>query len=168
MTNRDRPVGFDSDPADGWTSDEAEKPVRVWSAEEVQSLQSSRLTLSPWGLVGWQAGMGLVVVALVAAIARDRAVVASALMGAVAIVVPSALMAWGVTRSIAFMTPGGMAVRFMLWEFIKILVSVSALWLAPKLVQPLNWPILLVSVVLCLKVGWVALLWRRHRLDARH
>lgn len=164
MTDRDRPEGFDSDSTDEW----ADRPTRVWSAQEVQALRSSRLTLSPWGLVGWQAGMGLVVVAVAGLFTRQWTVMASALMGAGAIVLPSALMAWGVTRSTAYMTPGGLAVRFMSWEFIKILVSVAALWLAPKLVQPLNWPTLLVSVVLCLKVGWVALLWRRHRLDARH
>jgi len=164
MTDRDRPVGFDSDP----DLEEAEKPIRVWSAQEVQALRPSCLTLSPWGSVGWQGGMGLVVTALAGLFTGTWMVIASALMGAVAIVLPSALMAWGVSRSPADMTPGGLAVRFMSWEFIKIFVSVMALWLAPKLVQPLNWPVLLVSVVLCLKVGWVALLWRRHRLGTRH
>jgi ATP synthase protein I len=35
--------------------------------------------------------------------------------------------------------------------------------LAPKLVQPLSWPALLVSLVVCMKVYWVALLWRGHK-----
>ena len=38
---------------------------------------------------------------------------------------------------------------------------VALLALAPKLVQPLSWPALLVGLVVCIKVYWVALLWRR-------
>jgi ATP synthase protein I len=48
----------------------------------------------------------------------------------------------------------------MLWEMVKIAVSVLMLMLAPKLVQPLSWPALLVALVLCMKVYWLALLWR--------
>jgi ATP synthase protein I len=43
---------------------------------------------------------------------------------------------------------------------VKIAVSIAMLALAPKLVQNLSWPALLVSLVLCMKVYWLALLWR--------
>jgi ATP synthase protein I len=43
---------------------------------------------------------------------------------------------------------------------VKISVSVAMLMLAPQLVQPLSWPALLVGLVLCIKVYWLALLWR--------
>jgi ATP synthase protein I len=58
------------------------------------------------------------------------------------------------------MSPGSGAVSFMLWESVKIAVTVLMLMLAPKIVQPLNWPALLVALVLCLQVYWVALSWR--------
>jgi ATP synthase protein I len=48
----------------------------------------------------------------------------------------------------------------MLWEMVKIAVSVAMLWLAPTIVQPLSWPALLAGLVLCMKVYWIALLWR--------
>jgi ATP synthase protein I len=48
----------------------------------------------------------------------------------------------------------------MLWEMVKIAVSVVMLMLAPKLVQNLSWPALLATLVLCIKVYWLALLWR--------
>ncbi|MCU0929886.1 MAG: ATP synthase subunit I [Burkholderiaceae bacterium] len=44
---------------------------------------------------------------------------------------------------------------------VKIAVSVAMLMLAPQIVQPLSWPALLVALVVCIKVYWVALLWRR-------
>ena len=45
-------------------------------------------------------------------------------------------------------------------------VSISdtgVLMLAPKLIQPLSWPALLVALVLCMQVYWLALLWRGRR-----
>jgi ATP synthase protein I len=48
----------------------------------------------------------------------------------------------------------------MLWQFVKIGVSVAMLVLAPTILQPLSWPALLVGMVLCMKVYWLALSWR--------
>jgi ATP synthase protein I len=84
----------------------------------------------------------------------------SLLYGAAAVVVPGALMARGMTSRLSSVSPGASAVSFMLWEMVKIGVSVAMLVLAPKLVQPLSWPALLAGLVVCMKVYWVALLWR--------
>jgi ATP synthase protein I len=43
---------------------------------------------------------------------------------------------------------------------VKIATSIALLALAPKVVQPLSWPALLVGLVVCMKVYWWALLWR--------
>ena len=109
----------------------------------------------------WQLSLGGLVTVLAWLLTQQMAVAVSALWGAAAVVAPSALMAWGVSRKSTWATPGSLAVRFMSFEFLKIFASVLLLVLAPKLLQPLSWPALLVSVVLCLKVYWVALLWRR-------
>ena len=101
--------------------------------------------------------LGLVLAAL---ITGRQEVGWSLLYGAFTVVVPGALMARGMTSRLSSMSPGSSAVSFMLWEMVKIAVSVAMLVLAPKLVQPLSWPALLVGLVLCMKVYWVALLWR--------
>ena len=59
------------------------------------------------------------------------------------------------------MSAGAGAMAFMLWEMVKIGVSVAMLALAPRLVPALSWPALLVGLVVCMKVYWLALLWRR-------
>jgi ATP synthase protein I len=59
------------------------------------------------------------------------------------------------------MSPIGSAVSFMLWEGVKIALSVLLLILAVRIVQPLSWPALLAGLVVCIKVYWVALAWRR-------
>lgn len=99
--------------------------------------------------------------ALLAGLVTQRQEVAwSVLYGAATVVVPGVLMARGMTSRISSMSPGSSAVSFMLWEMVKIAVSVVMLMLAPKLVQPLVWPALLVGLVLGMKVYWLALLWR--------
>ena len=143
-------------PQDGAES-QATKPL---TAEQAAALRTKEPPLSPWRVLSVQAAVG-VVVALLAALLSQRSEVAwSVLYGAATVVVPGALMARGMTSRFTSMSPGSSAVSFMLWEMVKIAVSVVMLALAPKLVQPLVWPALLVGLVLCLKVYWFALLWR--------
>ena len=130
--------------------------------EEAQALRAKEPPVSPWRVIGTQAAVG-VGVALLAALLTGRGDVGwSALYGAATVVVPGALMARGMTSKLSSMSPGASAVSFMLWEMVKIGVSVAMLMLAPKFVQPLSWPALLVGLVLCMKVYWLALLWRGH------
>jgi len=84
----------------------------------------------------------------------------SALYGAGVVVIPAVLMARGMTSRLSSVNAGVSAVSFMLWEFVKIGVSVVLLLLAPRIVEPLVWPALLLAVLVCIKVYWVALLWR--------
>lgn len=117
--------------------------------------------MSPWRVVAVQAAVG-VVAALIGLLITGRTEVAwSMLYGAATVVVPAALMARGMTSQLSSMAPGASAVSFMLWEFVKIGVSVAMLAIAPRIVQPLVWPALLAGLVVCMKVYWVALLWRR-------
>jgi ATP synthase protein I len=128
--------------------------------EEAQALRLDDPPLSPWRVVAVQAAVGGVV-ALGALLVTGRQEVGwSALYGAATVVVPGALMARGMTSRLSSMSPAASAVSFMLWEAVKIAVSIAMLALAPKLVQSLSWPALLVSLVLCMKVYWVALSWR--------
>ena len=46
------------------------------------------------------------------------------------------------------------------WEFLKIAASIAMLVLAPKVLPALNWPALLVTLAVCIKVNWFALIWR--------
>ena len=128
--------------------------------EEAQALRAQDPPLSPWRVIGIQVGVGVVVALLAALVTGNQAVGWSALYGAATVVVPGALLARGMTSRLSSVSPGASAVSFMLWEMVKIAVSIAMLMLAPRLVQPLSWPALLVGLVLCMKVYWFALLWR--------
>ena len=141
--------------------DEAQTPAfKALTREEAQALREKDPPLSPWRVIVTQGVVGLVAALLAAWVTGRQEVGWSLLYGAAAVVVPGALMARGMTSRLSSVSPGASAVSFMLWEMVKIGVSVAMLVLAPKLVQPLSWPALLAGLVLCMKVYWVALLWR--------
>jgi len=149
---------------DRWDNEEDETAAaaafKPLTREEADALRRIDPPLSPWRVVAAQAAVGAGVALLAALVTGLPMVGMSALYGAATVVLPGALMARGMTSRLTSMSPGSSAVSFMLWEMVKIAVSIAMLMLAPKLVQPLSWPALLVGLVLCMKVYWLALLWR--------
>ena len=136
---------------------------KALTREEAQALREKDPPLSPWRVIFMQLGVGMVAALLAALITGNKMIGWSALYGAATVVVPGALLARGMTSKLSSMSPGSSAVSFMLWEAVKIAVSVVMLALATKIVQPLSWPALLAGLVLCMKVYWLALLWRGRR-----
>jgi ATP synthase protein I len=150
---------------DGWddaADEDSKRPFKRWTRDEAQALAAADPhKVSPWRVIAVQAAVGLVV-ALVAGLVTGRMEVFwSALYGAGVVVIPGVLMARGMTSPLSSVSPIGSAVSFMLWEGVKIAVSVVLLILAARIVQPLSWPALLAGLVVCIKVYWVALAWRR-------
>lgn len=107
-----------------------------------------------------QAVTGFVVAAVVWFVTGQGEAVASALYGAATVVVPGALFVRGMTSRLSRANPGAAVFGFLLWELMKIAVAVVMLAAAAKVVPNLSWPALLVAMVVCLKVNWLALLWR--------
>ncbi len=151
--------------SDAWAEDAEEAPIRAWSRQEVAEWRRNHPQASPWWVVGWQAvaGAGLALVAWL--FTQDKVVSWSLLDGAAVVVVPGALMARGMTSKLTSMTPGTGVVSFVLWELVKIGVAVAMLMLASRIVQPLSWPALIVGLVVCINLYWVALLRRAPPLE---
>ncbi|MBI5255224.1 MAG: ATP synthase subunit I [Burkholderiales bacterium] len=149
---------------EGWHDEEDEAAngsFKRLSREEAAALRAKEPPVSPWRVVVAQVAVGVVAALLGWLLTGRNEVAWSLLYGAATVVVPGALMARGMTSRLSSMAPGTSAVSFMLWEFLKIGVSVVMLVVANRIVQPLVWPALLVGLVVCIKVYWVALLWRR-------
>jgi ATP synthase protein I len=150
-----------------WDDEENEREANAKQAfkpltrEQAQELRAKNPPVSPWRVIAVQAAVGVVVAALAWLLTRRMEVAWSSLYGCATVVVPGALLARGMTSRLSSMSAGTGAVSFMLWEMVKIGVSVVMLMLASRIVQNLSWPALLVGLVVCMKVYWVALLWRR-------
>ena len=79
--------------------------------------------------------------------------------GAVSVVVPNALMAWGMTRQSA-RDAGTPMLTFAVWELVKIILAVAILVAVVVGYASLSWAALLSTLVVTLKANWLALLGR--------
>lgn len=152
------------DTEDG-SDEQAFKPL---TREEASALRQKQPPLSPWWVLTAQLAVGVGVALLTVLLTRRVELGWSVLYGAACVVVPGALLAYGISSQREGMPAGARVGRFLLWEVVKVACAVAMLVLAPQLVQHLSWPALLAGLVLCMKVYWLPLLWRRRpRTEAR-
>ena len=136
---------------------EDELPFRQLTAEEAARLREDNPPGSPWRVIGGQLGVGLTVALAAWALSGKQNVGWSAAYGALAVVIPAAVFARGLTGRFSSLNPSAAVAGFFLWEMVKIALTVAMLVAAPRLVPALSWPALLVGLVLAMKVYWVAL-----------
>jgi ATP synthase protein I len=140
---------------------EEASPVRPLSAEEAQRVREQNPPVSPWWVVAGQAGVGLVAGLVAWALTGKQNVGWSVAYGALAVVIPAAVFARGLTGRVSSLNAGTAAVGFLVWEMVKIALTLAMMAMAPRLVAGLSWPALLIGLVLAMKVYWVALAFAR-------
>ncbi|MFT7722803.1 MAG: ATP synthase subunit I [Roseateles sp.] len=146
-----------STPVDDWDDDAPDSvPVPPWTAQQVQALVARDRPLSPWAVVAAQAVVGgLLALAWWLFGTAPAQQVRATLWGAAAVVLPHALMAWGLRRPAVHAQAAFLS--FLIWELVKVGCAVAILVAAAWQVRDLSWPALLVALVACLKVHVVAL-----------
>lgn len=145
------PLPEDTDP---------QPPFKPLTADEARRLREQNPPVSPWWVVGVQVAVGALVALVAWAWSGESSIGWSAAYGALSVVVPAAVFARGLTSRFSSLNAGTAAAGFMLWEMVKIALTVAMLMAAPGLVKALSWPALLVGLVLTMKVYWVALAYR--------
>lgn len=143
--------------------DDEEFPFRQLTAQEASELRERNPPVSIWWVVAAQLVVGLVVALVAWAATGKQNVGWSAGYGALAVVVPAAMFARGLSGRLASRSPGAATVRFLMWEMGKLGLTAALLLAAPRLVPALSWPALLVGLVLTVKVYWVALAYSPRR-----
>ena len=152
------------DRADDWDAreqleveDEDFKPL---SHDEAQRLAMANPPMSPWTVIRWQVVVGILVAGVAFALTGRQSAAWSALYGALAVVVPAALFARGLSRQRSAVNAGAALAGFFVWELVKIALTVAMLFAAPRLILQLSWLALLAGFVVTMKVYWVVL-WAR-------
>ena len=125
--------------------------------DEADKLRQASPSISAWKVLAGQSATGLVVALAAALLTGRQGVGWSALYGALAVVIPGALFARGLTSKVALMNPGAAVAGFFLWEMVKIGLTVAMLFAAPRVVADLSWPAMLVGMVVTMKVVWLVL-----------
>jgi ATP synthase protein I len=105
--------------------------------------------------------MGTMVSLLVWVATQQMSAAWSAGYGALAVVIPAALFARGLTGQFASANPGTAVAGFFVWELVKIGATIAMLYAAHRLVRDLSWPAMLVGLVATMKVYWFALAYKR-------
>lgn len=150
MTNT-HPDRTDDNNPDG-VLDEEFKPL---TADGARQWRERNPVVSPWRVIGLQ-GVAALVVAVVACVLFGRPAAISASYGAMAVIFPAMVLARGLRRQVMLRDSGAAFLSFVVWEVVKVVLTVALLLAAPKLVPALNWLALVAGFVVVMKVYWVA------------
>jgi ATP synthase protein I len=132
-------------------------PFEPLTADQARRLREQNPPVSPWWVIAGQGVVGLVTALAAWGLTGRQNVGWSAAYGAMAVVIPAAIFARGLTWRFSSRSANGAAAAFMVWELVKIALTVAILVAAPRWVEALSWPGLLAGLVLTFKVYWVAL-----------
>lgn len=132
-----------------------ETVFRRWSHVDATELRKTQPAISPWRIVLWML-MATAVIGLIGMVAFDVRTALSAAYGSLAVALPASVLARGMTSQLSRMNATAGVLAFMLWEMVKIGLSIGMLILAPSLIADLSWPALLVGLILTMKVYFVA------------
>ncbi|MES2787800.1 MAG: ATP synthase subunit I, partial [Pseudomonadota bacterium] len=113
---------------------DGEIPARPLTFEEARRLREKNPLVSPWWVVLGQVAVGSLVALAAWGITGKQNVGWSAGYGALAVVIPAAIFARGLTGRFASLDAGSAAVGFMVWEMVKIASTIALMAAAPKLV----------------------------------
>lgn len=139
-----------------WAAD-PEMDFTPWTAEQAQAWREQRGSgVTPWHVVRMQFLVAFVASPVLSLLSGHESYGWSALFGAMAIAVPNAAMARGISKRQAPNAEAAVA-SVMVWEVVKVAASVLMLALATRVVENLSWPALLAGLVVTLKVNWLAL-----------
>jgi ATP synthase protein I len=167
MTESDVPAHNAANTKQDWEDGLQESEFKALTREEAREWRGRQPTLSVWRLVVAQLIVGLLLGGLSWLLTQRAQVAWSVLYGSAAVVIPSALMAYGLTSSALARLMAGVVqaafVGFLFWEGVKVLLAVAMLWLAPQVVPGLSWFGLLLGLVVTLKVYWVGFLIQSRR-----
>ncbi len=138
--------------------DDGSSHFKPLTRDEAQVLRARFMVLSPWKILASQALLGFALSVFIALIWGWHQFW-SALYGTLCVVLPGAVMARGMSR-ISRQSPAAALLGFIVWEVAKVAFAVALLVFAIA-IPGLQWPVLLFTMIVSMKLNWLALVWRR-------
>ena len=138
--------------------------VAALTPEQAREWRTRHPSVSPWRVVGWQMIVGALLAVAAGSLFGRASVGWSVGYGALSVVVPAAVFARGLSGWVWLRSPQQAVVRWLLWELVKMVLTIAMLAAAPRLVLELSWPAMLAGLVVTMKVYWAALWFRPRRL----
>ena len=149
-------TGQPSDTPD--TANEGLEPeFKPLSAEQAQAWRQHNPQASPWRVLFLQVGVGALMALLTGLFTGKWNLAASSAWGSVAVVIPAVVFVRALSRQMRRTQPGSALMGLMVWELVKIVLTVALLLVAPKVISDLNWFALVAGFVVTMKVYWLAM-----------
>ena len=133
------------------------------SADEARQLRERSPQISPWRVIAGQIIAGLLAALVAWGLTGKQNLGWSAGYGALAVVVPAAVFARGLTGRLASLNPSTAVLAFFVWEMVKMALTVAMLFAAPRLITALSWPAMLAGLVVAMQAYWVAVVFAPKR-----
>ena len=139
-------------------ADEGLEPeFKPLSAEQAQAWRQLNPQASPWRVLFLQVGVGALMALVTGLFTGEWTLAASSAWGSVAVVVPAVVFVRALSRQMRRTQPGSALMGLMVWELVKIVLTVALLLVAPKVISDLNWFALVAGFVVTMKVYWLAM-----------
>jgi ATP synthase protein I len=144
---------------DDHADEDGQDDFKRLTREEAQALRAELPQISVWWLIASQAAVGLLIALGLRLVFGDMRLFWSALYGAATVLAQAVMMAIGMAR-LSNVNANVTAFNFMFWELLKIGVALAMMASATRIVPDLSWLAMLVTMVVCMKMNWLALLWQ--------
>ncbi|HWT20139.1 MAG TPA: ATP synthase subunit I [Variovorax sp.] len=152
---------------DDQVAEDLDAEYKPLTADEARELRARHPSISPWWVIAGQLVVGLLVALAAWGLTGRQNLGWSAGYGAIAVVIPAAVFARGLTGRFSSLNPGTAVVGFFLWEMVKMALSIAMLFAAPRLITALSWPAMLVGLVVTMKAAWLAVMFSPRRRQHR-
>jgi len=154
----DLPVKEKQQKTETWDSSE-ELPVVPWTREQVLDFRAKNPELSMWRVVLIQGCVGLALCMVMEGLGQPTQNVLSCAYGAFCVVCPGLVFVRGLRRVRALSNVQWSVGGFFFWEFVKVLLTIAMLALAPRVVEDLSWAWMILGLIVTLKSYWLAWFW---------
>ena len=136
---------------------ESEDDFKPLTADEAKIWRQRNPAPSPWQVLFLQVAVGALMAVLTGLVSGQLRLAASVAWGAVAVVVPAIVFVRALSRQMRRREPGSALIGLVVWELVKIVLTVALLLVAPKVVSDLSWLALVAGFVVTMKVYWLAM-----------
>ena len=127
------------------------------SAEEAEVWRRHNPQASPWRVLLLQVAVGVLMALLVGLITGQIHLAASSAWGTVAVVIPAMVFARALSRQMRRKQLHSALLGLIVWELVKVVLTVALLLVAPKVIVNLSWFALVAGFVVTMKVYWLAM-----------
>jgi ATP synthase protein I len=154
----------EADPAD----DGLEPDFKPLTPEQAAAWRQRNPVTSPWRVLGLQLLVGVAVAVLTGVVSGQLRLAVSVAWGVVSVVIPGVVFARALVRQMRLKQAGAALASLFVWEWVKIVLTVALLLVAPKVIAGLSWLALVAGFVVTMKVYWLAMAlgWMRRKASA--